>query len=68
MITLPDIDRFAFLTICPILLIMELITLKFYHSYPKILGKAGVLFCIIIIYEMVTILHFVASGSTLILI
>ena len=42
---------------------MEIIILKFHHDYPKVMGKKGVLFCIIIGFEMIRMLDYIIAAS-----
>lgn len=45
------------------IIIAELIVLKFCYDNPKILGKPGVLFCIILAFEVLFNIHFLASAG-----
>lgn len=58
-----DVDRFAYLIFSPLLIIFELTILKFYHSNPKILGQPGILYCVIIAFELLLNVHFLASAG-----
>jgi len=59
-----NVDRYSFLILSPILIIIEMATLKFYYDNPKIIGKIGVVFCIILAFEILLNFHFLVSAGT----
>lgn len=63
--TMQDADRYAFLIASPILIIAELVLLKFYYDNPKIIGRTGIIISVIILFEIFLNLHFFISASSI---
>lgn len=61
-VILQNVDRYAFLIVSPMLVLLELIILKFYYHNPKILGQPGILYIVIIAFELLFNIHFIASA------
>lgn len=62
---LQNADRYGFLIISPILIVVEIVTLVFYNRNPKIMGKAGFVFAVVICFEILLNLHyFVSAGKS----
>lgn len=63
MLILHAIDRWAFLTVCPVLLVFQVLFLVTYKQNPQLLVKPGNIFCGIVVIELALNVHLLANAG-----
>lgn len=59
-----NIDRFAFLVACPVLLVFQVLFLVTYRRSSQLLAKPGNIFCGLVVIELALNVHLLANAST----
>lgn len=62
---LHDIDRYAFMVLCPFILVLQLMIIAIYYRYSNLMQRPRNIFFGIVVFELLINLHFLATSSTL---